>query len=184
MKSMSFMKMRALLQGGLLFSALVLAGCGFHLRKNVSLPPSMQQIHLTIAGSGAFERMLARSLEVNGVNVVDDSGEGVAEFKLPVAVFSTDSLTNGGYVKITETAIHYHVEFEVDDAAGQPLLPLQRINMQREYSYDASNTIGNASQVDALEKSLQQDMVQAILFRLQAAAKQMPAAPASAASTH
>lgn len=181
---MSLMKMRGLFQGGMLLSALALAGCGFHLRKNVSLPASMHEMHLTIAGSDDFERMLARSLEVNGVNVVDDSGDGVAEFKLPVAAFSTDSLNNGGYVKITETAIHYHVEFQVVDHTGTPLLPLQRIDMQREYSYDASDTIGNASQVEALEKSLKQDMVQAILFRLQAASKHQLAEPASAASTH
>lgn len=180
---MSLMNMRGLLHGGILLSALALAGCGFHLRQNVSLPLSMHTMHLTVAGSSDFERMLARSLEVNGVDVVDDSGDGVAEFKVPVAAFSTDSLSNGGYVKITETAIHYHVEFQVDDHAGVPLLAQQRVDMQREYSYDASDTVGNASQVNALEKSLKQDMVQAILFRLQAAAKQQAATPPSATST-
>jgi LPS-assembly lipoprotein len=56
--------------------------------------------------------------------------------------------------------------------------------MSREYSYDASNTVGNESQVQELQRSLNDDMVQAILFRLQAASKHQLAEPASAASTH
>jgi LPS-assembly lipoprotein len=63
-------------------------------------------------------------------------------------------------------------------------VPVQRIDMSREYSYDASNTIGNASQVEEIQRSLNDDMVQAILFRLQAVGKHELAAPATAASTH
>ena len=55
---------------------------------------------------------------------------------------------------------------------------------QREYSYDATNTVGNAAQVEALQGSLHDDMVQAILFRLQAAGEHELAAPAGATSTH
>ena len=64
------------------------------------------------------------------------------------------------------------------------VLPQQRIDMSREYSYDASNTVGNASQVEEIQRSLHDDMVQAILFRLQAAAQHPASAPAAAASVH
>jgi LPS-assembly lipoprotein len=67
---------------------------------------------------------------------------------------------------------------------GNVLIPPQTINMSREYSYDASNTVGNASQVQQIQHSLNDDMVQAILFRLQAAGKHGLAVPASAVSTH
>jgi LPS-assembly lipoprotein len=64
--------------------------------------------------------------------------------------------------------------------------------MQRSYSYDASQVIGTQAQVEAIQGSLVDDMVQAILFRLQAVRKNGEeaavkaagtAAPASAAST-
>ena len=60
------------------------------------------------------------------------------------------------------------------------LVSPQTINMSREFSYDASNTIGSASQVEQIQKSLDDDMVQAIMFRLQAAGH----APAAASSVH
>jgi LPS-assembly lipoprotein len=185
MKSMSFMKAGRLLQASLLLiSAFALAACGFHPRGSVALPPSLHRIHLKIASGGEFPRMLSRALETSGITVEDDSGNGIAELRVPVAAFGTDALTGGGYVLITEESVHYSVQFDVTGPDGTLLIPLQHINMSREYSYDAVNTIGNASQVQAIEHSLNQDMVLAILFRLRAVAKHELAVPASASSTH
>ncbi|MGH8158309.1 MAG: LPS assembly lipoprotein LptE [Rhodanobacter sp.] len=182
---MSFMKAGRLFQASLLLiSALTLAACGFHLRENAALPPSLHRIHLNVTGGGEFPRMLSRALETSGVTVEDNSGDGIAELRVPVAAFGTDSLTNGGYVQITEESVHYQVQFDVTGPDGKLLIPLQHINMSREYSYDATNTVGNASQVQAIQHSLNDDMVQAILFRLEAAGKHGLAVPASAASTH
>ncbi len=181
---MNLTKARRLFQTALLLvCALALAGCGFHLRRNASLPVAMQQIHLTVSGGGDLQRLLARALTESGVNVEDDSGPGIAELHVPSAAFSTDTLSAGGYVRITEYSVHYDVQFNVADANGQTLVPNQRITMSREYSYDATNTIGNAAQVTQIQRSLNDDMVQAILFRLQAAGRHALAVPASAAST-
>jgi LPS-assembly lipoprotein len=185
MKPMSFMKAHRLFQASLLLSAAIaLSACGFHLRENATLPPEMQRVHLAVNGGGELERHLARALQTSGATVEDDSGAGIAELRVPVAAFSTETLSAGGYVRITEYAVRYQVQFDVLDAAGQVLVPHQRIDMSREYSYDAGNTIGNASQVQEIQRSLNGDMVQAILFRLQAAGKHELAAPASTASTH
>jgi LPS-assembly lipoprotein len=74
------------------------------------------------------------------------------------------------------------VRFEVDDSNGQVLVPQQRIDMSRDFSYDALNTVGTDAQVEEIHRSLNDDMVQAILFRLQAAGRHQLAAPAAASS--
>ena len=179
---MSFMKVgRPFQMALLLVSTMVLVACGFHLRENVKLPASIQKVHIA-TGVGDFQRMLARSLGLAGVDVKDEGGTGIAELSVPVAAFSTDTLTAGGYSRITEYAVRYNVTFSVTDGAGNVVLPPQNISMQREYSYDATNTIGNASEVTEIQRSLNEDMVQAILFRLQAASKH-PTVPAATSST-
>ena len=86
--------------------------------------------------------------------------------------------------------MRYHVEFNVKDGKGDLLIPGQHIDMSREYSYNAGDTVGSTAEVEELQRSLNDDMVQAILFRLQAAAKHpqpvmgAAAAPAPASSTH
>jgi len=182
MKSMS----RVFKASLLLLSALALTACGFHLRQSAALPPAMQHMHVTVSGNNDLQRGLARALTASGVTVEDHAGNGVAELIVPVAVFSTDTLTVSGQARVTEYTVRYQVQFEVHDGAGQPLVPHQRIDMQREFSYDATNTIGTTAQVDAIHGSLNDDMIQAILFRLQAAgshAAPSTATPAPASST-
>jgi LPS-assembly lipoprotein len=178
----------------LLMSISLLAACGFHLRHNVALPPAMQNVHVTVAGNNNLQRSLARALASSGVTVEDHAATNVAELNVPISQFSTDTLTVSGQALVTEYTVRYHVEFEVHDGTGQPLVPRQRVDMQREFSYDATNTVGTSAQVEAIQGSLIDDMVQAILFRLQAAGRhpgQTAAAaaaqesqPASSSSTH
>ncbi|MDO1528082.1 LPS assembly lipoprotein LptE [Fulvimonas sp. R45] len=171
----------------LLSGMLALAACGFHLRRSAALPSSMQHVHLTVNGGGSLQRDLARTLVASGVVVEDQGGPGIAELAVPVASFSTDSLTFNGAARVTEYAVRYHVEFNVKDGGGALLVPSQQIDMSREYSYNAGDTVGSTAEVEQLQRSLTDDMVQAILFRLQAAAKhpqavQGEAAPAAAST--
>lgn len=176
--------MSRIVKASSLLVVLLLAGCGFHLRQSVALPPSMQHIHLTVNGGGDLQRNLARALRNAGVTVEDESGPDVAELQVPQARFSTDTLSISGAARVTEYSVHYEVHFSVADATGSVLLPEQQIQMSREYSYDATNTVGNSAQVEQIQRSLIDDMVQSIMFRLQAAAKQADkATPAAASST-
>jgi LPS-assembly lipoprotein len=84
------------------------------------------------------------------------------------------------------------VLFSAQDGAGKTIIPGESIDLQREYSYNAGQPVGTQAQVEAIQSSLIDDMVQAILFRLQAVRKHGEeaavkaagtAAPASAAST-
>ena len=183
--AMSVIRTGRRLRATLLLGAVVaLTACGFHLRQSVALPSAMQRIHLTVNGAPDLQRNLARALESSGVTLEDDGGPGIAELKVPVAGFSTQALSISGYARVTEYTVRDQVQFEVTDAAGRTLIPLQRIDMSRNYSYDATNTIGNTAQVEEIQRSLNDDMVQAILFRLQAAGKHELAVPPVPPTTH
>jgi len=167
----------------LLVSALALSACGFHLRQSAALPSAMQRVHLTVNGGLDLQRDLARALEASGATVEDKPGAGIAELRVPLATFSTETLTVSGYARVTEYAVRYQVQFQLNDGTGQVLLPAQNISMSREFSYDATNTVGTTAQVEEIQRSLNDDMVQAILFRLQALQKHGgTVAPASASS--
>lgn len=168
--------------------ALFLSGCGFHLRRSARLPAGMQRVHLAVSGSSAFRRALARAVEASGSTVVDHAGPGIAELQVPAARFGTHALTITGQGRINEFAVRFHVRFDVVDGHGNTLVPSQKINMTREFTYSARHAIGRQTQVEAIRKSMVQNMVRSVMFRLQAAAVQpAPAtsapAPASATST-
>jgi LPS-assembly lipoprotein len=167
----------------LLAIAFALSACGFHLRRNAPLPASMSRVHLVVSGNDTLERKLTRALQNAGVQVEDNGGVDTAELRIPVARFATQSLTQGGYVQITEYAVRMHTEIDLVGSDGEILLPHQSIEMQHEYSYDSSDPIGNASEVTQIQDSLVDDTVQAIMFRLEAAGRHAQTTPAQASTT-
>lgn len=163
-----------------LLPVLALAGCGFHLRGSAALPPGMQRVHLTVGGAGDFQRKLARALLASNVTLEDKSGPGIAELHVPAQNFTVQSLTINGVAQVTEFAVRFHVVFTATNPEGKVIVPDQAIDLQREFSYDASQPVGTQSQMEQIQGSLIDDAIQALLFRLQAVAKNGETAAANA----
>lgn len=152
--------------------ASLLTGCGFHLRKEAQLPVAMQRVHIEIADPASpLAKDLAKALPRSGAQVVDKVEAGVAVMKISANTLSTDVLSVGGTARANEYALRYHVEFAVEDSAGTAILPKQTIELSREFTFDATQALGVASETDLLGKELERDMVQTILRRLEALAK-------------
>ncbi|HUB91637.1 MAG TPA: LPS assembly lipoprotein LptE [Dyella sp.] len=163
-----------------LLPMLVLAACGFHLRGSAALPAGMQRVHLTVGGGGDFQRKLARALLASNVTLEDKAGPGIAELHVPAQNFTVQSLTINGAAQVTEFAVRLHVVFTATDPDGKVIVPAQSIDLQREYSYDASQPVGTQSQMEQIQGSLIDDAIQSMLFRLQAVAKNGETAAAKA----
>lgn len=148
---------------------LAITACGFHLREEVRLPSGMQR--LVIQGADSFSplgRDLRKALTRAGAQVVEGSAEHSAVLRIGSNTFKTDVLSVGGNARANEYTIRYHVEFDVVDASGKSLLPMQTIELSRDFTFDASQALGIAAEQDLLTKELQSDMVQTILRRLDA----------------
>lgn len=163
-----------------LLPMLALAACGFHLRGSAAMPQGMQRVHLTVGGGGDFQRKLARALLASNVTLEDSAGPGIAELHVPAQNFTVQSLTINGAAQVTEFAVRLHVVFTATDPDGKVIVPEQSIDMQREYSYDASQPVGTQSQMEQIQGSLIDDAIQSMLFRLQAVAKNGETAAAKA----
>lgn len=150
-------------------ATLLLAGCGFHLRRSAALPDAMQRVYLEVSGGGDLPRELRLAVRLSGATVEDAPGPGIATLEVPVAAFRTDALTVSGFAHITEYAVRYHVEFDVKDADGKPVVARQVIDMSREYTFDRNQVVGNEAQQEEIRRGLTRDMVQAIMRRLEAA---------------
>jgi LPS-assembly lipoprotein len=150
----------------------LLAGCGFHPRKEAELPAAMQRVHIQAADpSSALVKDLAKALPRSGAEVVDKAEAGVAVMKISANTLSTEVLSVGGTARANEYSMRHHVEFSIEDAAGTAILPKQTIELSREFTFDATQALGVAAETDLLGKELERDMVQTILRRLEAFGK-------------
>lgn len=149
-----------------------LAACGFHLRREAQLPATMQRVHIDIAdASSALARDLGKALQRSGAQLVAQGGAGAATLKVGSNGYSTDVLSVGGNARATEYTLRYRVEVSATDAAGGELLPVQTIELTRDFTFDASQALGIAAETDLLRQELERDMVATILRRLQVVAR-------------
>jgi LPS-assembly lipoprotein len=149
--------------------AALMAGCGFHLRREAALPASMQRVHIAASDpSSQLARDLARALPRSGAEVVAAPAPGVAVLAILVDTVSTDVLSVSGTARANEYSLRHHVEFQLTDPSGTALLPRQVIELTREFTFDARQALGVASETDLLTQELEREMVQAILRRLEA----------------
>lgn len=163
----------------------VLAGCGFHLRRGAAVPALMQQrVYLQVDGGGEFPRSLAAALRASKVEVLDAPAPGVPTLAVPEARFRSRLLTTGGFQKVGEYAVTFHVRFTLKDAAGKTVVPLQAIDLSHEFAVDQSQLTAITSESEAIQRSLVREMTAAVMRRLEAKARTGApvAAPASAAS--
>ncbi len=166
----------------LVLGALLLAGCGFHLRRSVRLAPTLQRMHLQVSGDNALTRQLATTLRLSGVTLEDHGGPGIAVLRVPVNSFDTQALTLSGFASVSEYVVYYRVEFEVLGTNGKLLIPLQTIRMSRNFTFNQAQVIGSAGQQEQIQRGLIDDTAQAILMRLRAQGGGVVGKPAAASS--
>lgn len=153
-----------------LLLAVMLTGCGFHLRGQVSLPENMRVVSIDgIAPYSEFAVELRRALANNGVSVVDSASSAQAIIKLSGLrfdrrVLSVSPLTG----KVREYELVYSVDMRVVDTAGKQLLAPHRLRQVRDFLFDENAVLGKATEEAQLRKEMQAELIQQVLRRLQA----------------
>lgn len=163
--------------------AVVLAGCGFHLRGSAALPAAMQhQVYLQVNGGGEFARSLGAALRASKVDVLDTSTKGVATLLVPAAAFSSRMLTSGAVQRVGEYVVGFNVQFTLIDGDGKTVVPTQSISLSHEFAIDQTQFSAIASETEAIQRSLVREMTDAVMRRLEAQARL--GTPVSATSAH
>ena len=151
----------------LLIAAAFLAGCGFQLRGQASLPFET----LYIPGTTPLAVELKRNVTASSkTRLVDnpDQAQAVLAFTDEGRDKSILTFTSAG--KVNEYRLRYRVGFRVTDSkAAQVFLPTSEIALTRDMSFNDAQVIAKEAEEQLLFRDMQTDMVQQIMRRLVAA---------------
>lgn len=153
-------------------TAFALSACGFHLRGEAVLPPTMHRVY--VESSDLFSPLktnVEAALTRSGAKVENAPGEGIAEVKLGAVSLAPVVRSVNSNARVSEFTMLYHVELEISDSAGKTLLQKQVIEQQRVFTFDQTQAIGTGAEQDIIKKEMERDMTQAILRRVDAVAK-------------
>ena len=155
----------------LIAAATFLAGCGFQLRGQTSLPFET----FYIPGSTPLALELRRNVSASSKTRLVDSPEkaqAVLAFTDEARDKTILTFTSAG--KVNEFRLRYRVGFRVTDAtSAQVFLPTSEIILTRDMSFNDAQVIAKEAEEQLLFRDMQTDMVQQIMRRLVAAHPQV-----------
>ena len=162
------LRRRSLLGTGSL--ALLLAGCGFELRK----PPSFafQSIYLAVPPISQLGLELQRALAAaGGVSLVTDQRQverADLVFELLQELREKVVLGRTSTGAVREYQLRIRLRFKVRNRQGIERIPDTELVQQRDISYSESFALAKEAEEDLLYRNMQTDLVRQILRRLAA----------------
>ena len=155
---------------GFLFAVILasaVAGCGFHLRGDVSY--AFSTLFINSPANVPFTAELKRALAGSGTMLVDSAA--AAQVILDISNVTDDkqvlSLSGGGRAR--EFLLTKRVTFALHDAGGKDWLPAGEIVIRRSFTFSESEVLAREAEEAKLLKDMQSDAVQQVLRRLRAA---------------
>lgn len=176
----------------------VLAGCGFHLRNALLLPPDLGP--LQVVGRDPHSQLvkdLTQAMERAGAQIArdgqpvpaDGTAPQIARLQIVSERWGSLPLSVDSQGRAQEYTLRYAVIFRLRRADGTDLVPQQVQELSRDYIASPSVAAGTESEREILEGELRRAMANSILRRIDAVSRmaqehpeQMPAQPSQDAT--
>lgn len=146
--------------------AAVLAGCGYRLQGSSKLSPVMATTYIeTDDRYTDFNRALRDTLEASGARVANNKAEATAVVRIIRDESGQRVLTVSGRNTPEEYEVYYSIEYAVDGRTEE-LIPPQRVELTRDYSYDERAVLAKQKEQAILREALARDLAGLVVRRL------------------
>ena len=168
----------------IVFSLLMLSGCGFHLRGNIDLPEELSEVALEgTRPNGELGVAVRNGFSRVGGQVVDSKTSARSVLVITRDSSSRRVLSVDSIGQANEYELAYTLGFRLDDPHGVNRVVPQSINLRRQYRFDPDLTLAKADEEARLVREMRQDAVRQMLRRLKAGIDN-PVAPKSKANAN
>lgn len=158
--------------------ALVLAGCGFHLRDAIRLPAAIGPVRVVARDPySPLAQSLARALDRAGAVAARADDPDATTLRILSEQWGDTPLSVDAQGRSQEYTLRHAVVFVMRRADGTVVVPQQVVELSRDYLAIPNQSIGVDSEREILADELRREMAAAILRRIDAAAQvPLPAA--------
>jgi LPS-assembly lipoprotein len=148
--------------------AALVAGCGFHLRGQASLP--FETLYVGIPTGSLLGTELKRNIVAGTrTKLVNSPAEAQAVLDVVSEERGKTILSLNSDGRVREFQLRYRLIFRVHDTKGRDYLPQSEIRLTRDISFNDAQVLSKEAEELLLFRDMQSDMVQQILRRLSAA---------------
>ena len=148
----------------------LVAACGFHLRGAATY--NFQTVYVNASGSPPMGVAMRKALADTGsAKVADDPKAAQVILDIPPVVDDKEVLSLSQRGAVREYQLVKRAQFRLHDADGNDWLPAGEVVVRRAYTYNETEVLARDAQEQRLLREMQQDIVQQLVRRLQAAKK-------------
>jgi LPS-assembly lipoprotein len=146
---------------------LTFAGCGFHPRSAIVLPPSLGPVKVvTNDPYSPLYDSLSRALTPAGAKLAAKTDTRVATLRIVSEVLAANPLSVDAFDQIHEFYMTYTVQFSFTAADNTDISPLQQVQLRRDYIYSVNHALGAAQEQNTIRDEMQRDMTATIIRRI------------------
>jgi len=150
----------------LVTAAIVLGGCGFHVRGASDLPPKMERTYIaTDDRHSQFYQALRTELIQSGLEIVDSPADATAIFSIHHDVTRQRVLSVSARNVPTEYEVYYTVRYSVE-SGQESLLDLRTQTLVQDYTWDPTLVLGKEQEQRQLRKAIVGDLVRVVMIQL------------------
>jgi len=147
--------------------ALLLTGCGFHLRGAAQLP--FNTLYLQVGYTSPLGNEIRRTLRTSNVRLVDSPATADATLIILSELREKQILSLSGQGTVREYQLRYRIGYQVTDGKATILIAPTEIVLKRDVSYNDSQVLAKEAEEANLYRDMQSDAVNQLVRRLQAA---------------
>lgn len=153
-----------------LLMALIVSGCGFHLRGDIVLPALYERVHVVDKGYSDVGKALSEALENVGSKIVYSS-EGATSVVTVLSRGTQRRALNVAGKQIREYELQLDITFVVQNHEGTQLAGPQTVTVVRNFSNDPNNVLAKDNEELAIRKEMMRPAIIQVLRRMKAIAK-------------
>ena len=158
------------ISGFILLIAVIISGCGFHLRGDIILPALYERVHVVDKGYSDVGKSLSRALENVGSKIVSSPEAATAVVTVLSRGTQRRALNVGGN-RVREFELQLDITFVVQDREGVQLADQQTISVVRNFQNDPNNVLAKDNEEQIIRREMMQPAIIQVLRRMKAIAK-------------
>jgi LPS-assembly lipoprotein len=150
------------------FVCAAVAGCGFHLRSAVKVPPALAEAYLEAPDSYTdFHRVFVDDLTAAGIHLLPHADPAAVVIEVQKDDTGQRILSVSARNVPTQYEVYYTVTFRVRNGS-QDLQPPQTISLTQDYVFDENSLLAMDQQEAVLRQALARNLSALVMRRLAA----------------
>lgn len=149
--------------------SLLLPACGFHLRNALLLPADLGPVDVVSRDRySRLARSVERAIATAGAQIAEPGAQDVAVLNIQSERWASMPASLDAQGRAQEQTLRYAVVFSMRDADGRDIVPVQAIELARDYLSLPADTIGSDPERELLSRELEREMTASIIRRIDA----------------